>query len=102
MSATESGRTDCQRRSPESAPKSATRIATEHRLVVDDRANNELLTTKGGAGIAGRQRIRIKGKLREDLDYHTLSYVLHVLSKRRVDARRKLADEERVKREKPR
>jgi hypothetical protein len=42
-------------------------------------------------------RIRIKGKLREDLNYHELAYVLHVMAKRRVDARRRLATEERKK-----
>jgi hypothetical protein len=42
-----------------------------------------------------RQRIRIKGKLREELDYSTLSYVLHVMARRRVDARRRLQAQER-------
>jgi hypothetical protein len=44
-------------------------------------------------------RIRIKGKLREDLDYHTLSYVLHVMAQRRVQERRRLTAEEKAKRE---
>jgi hypothetical protein len=49
--------------------------------------------------MGSRQRIGIKGKLREELDYHTLSYVLHVTAKRRVDARRKAAAKDRAKRE---
>jgi hypothetical protein len=42
-------------------------------------------------------RIRIKGKLREELDYDTLAFVLHTMAKRRVDARRRMAAEERKK-----
>ena len=70
-----------------------TRTLKERKLI----SEHERLTTKGGAGIAARQRIRIKGKLREELDYHTLAYVLHVTAKRRVDERRRLqaADRER-------
>lgn len=52
--------------------------------------------------MGARQRIRIKGKLREELDYSTLSYVLHVTAKRRVDARKRAAAEDRAKREKRR
>lgn len=55
------------------------------------------LSRKGGVGIAGRQRIRIKGKLREELDYSTLTYVLHVMARRNVDARRRAAAADRAK-----
>jgi hypothetical protein len=45
-----------------------------------------------------RGRIRVDGRMREELDYHTLAYVLHVMAKRRVDARRRLAAEDKKQR----
>lgn len=67
---------------------------TSNRRTMD---STHQLSRKGGVGIAGRQRIRIKGKLREELDYSTLSYILHVMAKRRVDARRRIEAEERAR-----
>jgi hypothetical protein len=58
--------------------------------------SRDQLSREGGVGIAGKQRIRIKGKLREELDYHALAYVLHTMAKRRVDARRRLEAEQRA------
>lgn len=99
---TETGRTDRQRRSPETEQKSAARAKTSPGPVSHHEIKTEAVTTKGGPGIAARQRIKINGKLREELDYHLLAYALHVMAKRRVDDRRRRAEKDREKREKPR
>jgi hypothetical protein len=102
MSSTETRRADHQRRSPKSGQKLSRRTLTEHTFDAHHGDSSLELTTKGGPNIANRQRIGIKAKLRDNADFSTLAYVLHVMAKRRVDARRRLAAEERAKREEQR